>query len=620
MFSNNGKRTVGSAFTVYHYLAIIFFFIYSVTFSYLSIKKYQAFNSDFDMGNILQAFFSTLEGRFMETTCYGLDVNVCRWLGHTEIILLCILPLFALFKSAYTLLIIQSIAIACGGMAIFFLAKQRLRDGKAAFLASLCYWMFPYLGSINLIDFHADSFMIFPHILAWFFLQNKKPVYFWLAIITGILCKEYVCVFNFLLGIMILRTYRKEGILLILLAFFQYFILTPAIYYCLGSGMYTLATESHALTLPRDYGIEAIMEAVGIMASGISTNEVTIVATLLIIFNLTIFYYKKGLILILPILTVLLSINQLGFLSNHRHAMLIAPLFITLIEGVKRIKRKYRIKYLLFFVLCPSFIITFFYPESLIAKNIAEVFFHPEYRNNFHYKYTEHDKILDSLILFIPSTAAVASENNIRPKLSHHQWSFLHPNPIDITKAEYYIFDFFETLDRIPYQVRKKRCEKLISSNNFKIKMYYDGIIIFEKHPHNYLAIQYKLNKVGPLKNLNMKNGFSVITSNVEKNSNSHVLHTYFQIDSTFSSSHALISFFIKEKETPLRVLHLPSYFQKNNINREEGIYEEKFQFHVPQNITISDRRHEIRIYQKNEYMPFFERESFLLNTHPIKK
>jgi len=129
------------------------------------------------MSNFLQAFYNTLNGKLMESTLINDSFSSCRFSGHTELIMLLFLPFFALFPSAYTLLILQTIAIGSAGVVVYLLALQLNISKKTAVILSLCYWMFPLLAAINLFEFHADSFIITPHLLAWLFYRRKKYVF-----------------------------------------------------------------------------------------------------------------------------------------------------------------------------------------------------------------------------------------------------------------------------------------------------------------------------------------------------------------------------------------------------------------------------------------------------------
>ena len=85
--------------------------------------------------------------------------------------------------------------------------------------------MFPPLAAINRFEFHADSFIITPHLLVWLFYRRKQYVFFWLSVALGMSVKEHAFFFNLLLGLMIIGEDKKRSSVLILLAFAQFFFL-----------------------------------------------------------------------------------------------------------------------------------------------------------------------------------------------------------------------------------------------------------------------------------------------------------------------------------------------------------------------------------------------------------
>ena len=82
--------------------------------------------------------------------------------------------------------------------------------------------------------------------------------------------------------------------------------------------------------------------------------------------------------------------------------------------------------------------------------------------------------------------------------------------------------------------------------------------------------------------------------------------------DQNLTGKDALISFFINEstKDT-LRVLHLASYANTELEHLEAGVYEEEFYFDVPQSVQIQGRKHQIRLFRKDGYLPFFSRPDY---------
>jgi len=580
------------------------FAAYCAVLALLSIKRYAAFNCDVDMGNILQAFYNTLQGRFMEMTANGGDANACRWSGHTEIIFTLLIPFFKFFPCAQTLLIAQTLVIGAAGLAVFVLARERLENDKTALILALAFWVFPYLHIINLSDFHSDAFMILPYLLSWHFLKKGRPALFWLMISLGTLCKEYACVLNLLLGIMIWKEHRREGLALIGLAFFQYLILTPLVMKMSGAGGYALATESHAVILPggRGWG-----KAAGKILSGTVTADYLLkLLTLLVIFNFTLLRFKRGLVVILPLLGALSMLYEKGLFINHRHAILVAPLFIVLIEGVRTLNPAIRLRHAFLFTLLPCLAVTFFFPGSLFGSNVAEMFFHPQYRNTFHYRYTNHDRIADSLLAAFVPRVPVAAESNLRTKTADRRFSFQHPYPSDASRAESYVFDFFEALDYAPHLKKRERCAALLKSGLFSVQSSVDGLLLLKKGPADTLL--FSLSGKDSLTGCPAGgDGIQILEKGLSVFPDGYFMNVRFRKDSGSARGDAFISFFMDGKDT-IRVLHVPTYVFTSLPVLAPGVYEERFFFQVPQGKSLEGRRHVIALYEKDAYLPLMSR------------
>jgi uncharacterized membrane protein len=592
---------------------ILVFLLYGAVFSILSIKRYLAYNCDLDFGNILQAFYGSLDGRFMQMTSFYGDFNVCRWAGHTEIIFAFLLPIFALFRHPYTLLILQTLAIAAGGLAVYALTLRRSGDARLSLTLALAYFLFPYLAAINLSDLHSDPFMILPQLLAWYFLVSGKPKGFWICILIGTLCKEYAAVFNLLLGIMILRQHRSKGAVLIGLALAQYFLLTPLISAFCGTPAYRLGTESHALSLSSAAQNHNLLPVVkDILRYAISPEVLFKGLTLLILLNVALVKFPAGLVLLLPLFVAQLILDQRGLFINHRHTLLIAPFFIVLVEGLTRLRPETRLRHALLFVLVHTLAITFLYPGSLLGRNLSEMFLHPQYRNVYHYKYTAHDRLLDSLLADIPPKAPIAAENNIRTHLANREWAFIHPSPSDISRADYYIFDFFETLDYRPIPEKRGRLNALMLSSGFRQASTVDGIVIIKKDSAQG-PLPFFFGKTDDSLPADPRTPISVLSSAVEPAPGGYTLTTRMAKGPGSLQGDALISFFIKGDDT-LRVLHLPSYASADLTVLPAGVYLERFFFQVPQGKDLQDRSHLIALYKKDVHLPFFARPRFLIS------
>lgn len=585
------------------------FLLYCIIFSTLSIKAFNGFNFDFDMGNILQAFHNTLNGNFMGETLGNGDFSVCRFSGHTELVTLLLLPFFALFPSAYTLLVLQTIAIGSAGIVVYFLARQMNIDKKTAVILSLCYWMFPLLAAINLFEFHADPFIITPHLLAWLFYRRRQYVFFWLSIALGISVKEHAFLFNLLLGLMVIDEDKKRSSVLVLLAFAQFFILTPVIQIIFGAKEYNLNLAAHVVSAPDNNPVFVLLKYLTYFLNNLFSSRSQFVLIILAILNITLLKFLRGLILLLPLMMIFIASGSVLF---HRHAIMIAPVFIVLIEGISRIKAQRQFSQAFFGTLIPTVSLLFLFPYSAIGINIREMF-DPQKHNDFHYKYTKHDSVADSLVRLLPEKVPIASDAHLMTKMVDREWAFIHPHPIDSMRAQYYLFDFFEKRDYDNLLNNRQRVAKLIKADSFVLKCNLDGLIILVRTMGPKVDMPFSLIRKNKEREY-LKETYSIIRAEIARSGNGFLMRSYFTKHQNLKGS-AFISFFIDEQmKDTIRVLHLASYTLAELEKLEEGTYEEEFYFDIPQGKSIKNRRHEIWLYHKNSYLPFFAREEYRLN------
>lgn len=599
-------KRVPDLITVYVILCCVLYF---VVFSVLSIKKFQAFNCDLDLGNQLQAFYNTLKGHFMEMTWNGTGLNKCMWLGHVEIIYLLFLPFFALFPSANTLLIIQTIAIASGGLVVYALAKSLIKNRLTALVLSLCYWFFPLLHTVNLTDFHSDPFLILPELLAWYFFRTNRNKAFWAAVALGICVKEHAFLFNFFLGILLIKRNRKFAIILLILSLLQPLAITPLIQIALGAGRYKLTLEAHALGLPDTLSVIKIVKGYLICFFKNFPSRFGVLLSLILFLNITLIKFSGGILFIVP-LFILLTAADSSF-STHRHAIIISPIFITLIEGVNLLKSKNQLRYALFGALLPVIILFLFWDQSIISINIREMIKKTN-RHVFHYQYTYHDKLADSLINMIPLDTKAASDSHLRTKLVNRRYTYIHPYPEDKNIIDYFMFDFLEKLEYKDGFSARNRLASLLNDKNFTLISYIDGIVLvkkdslMQKKPFNFSYSDQISNT--STSDFTKDYYYKIQNSTITQHGNGYILKTSFvKGNKKLEGQNALISFLIdEEKDDTIRILHLASYASSRLENLEPDTYTEEFYFDIIKGSTLKNRTHKIKLYSKEGYIPFF--------------
>ena len=127
---------------------------YAAGFASLSVLRHRAFETGrFDLGNMVQAVWSTAHGHPLQVTnLHGAQVS--RLGAHVDPILVVFAPLWWLWPSPSLLLTAQAVAVALGALPLFWLARKHTASDRAALGFSLAYLLFPATQWMTLNEFH----------------------------------------------------------------------------------------------------------------------------------------------------------------------------------------------------------------------------------------------------------------------------------------------------------------------------------------------------------------------------------------------------------------------------------------------------------------------------------
>jgi uncharacterized membrane protein len=113
----------------------------------------------YDLGNMVQAVWSTAEGRPLETTL-GSGEQMTRLAVHVDPILVLLAPLWIVAPSPLTLAAAQIGACALGALPVFWLARKHLASERAGGLLALAYLAYPWLAFTATDSIHPVTFAI----------------------------------------------------------------------------------------------------------------------------------------------------------------------------------------------------------------------------------------------------------------------------------------------------------------------------------------------------------------------------------------------------------------------------------------------------------------------------
>ncbi len=193
----------------------------AVTLAFLAINirmnlfSYSNFDfGKFDLGNMSQMLWNTLNGRFMYLTDY-FGTNLPRWaMSHVDPILLLFLPIYIFFQNPLTLVFSQLVIVLFSSFIIYAISMLELRSKLSSLLIALSYLSYPALGFLtSKTGFHGVTAAIPFFLLAFYYFEkmyhqnnlNKKDlILFWISLAIAISGKEQISLYAFLFGIFIM--------------------------------------------------------------------------------------------------------------------------------------------------------------------------------------------------------------------------------------------------------------------------------------------------------------------------------------------------------------------------------------------------------------------------------
>jgi len=166
--------------------------VYAGLFSYLSVQRQRAFwTGRFDVGNMVQAVWSTAQGRPLETTDQ-LGRQFTRLGAHVDPILVLFTPLTWTGHLPEALLVSQAIIVATGAVPAFLLGRRWLGDDRLAVAGAAVYLLYPPLMWTTVAEFHPVT--LAAPLLLWCIWAAEERRYVTLSVLAGLtlLTKEEV--------------------------------------------------------------------------------------------------------------------------------------------------------------------------------------------------------------------------------------------------------------------------------------------------------------------------------------------------------------------------------------------------------------------------------------------
>ncbi len=165
---------------------------YAAGFAALSVLRHEAYvTGRFDLGNMVQAVWSTAHGRPLQMTDLHGD-QISRLAAHVDPILVVFAPLWWIWPSPHMLLVAQACVVALGAIPVFLLARKHLASSQAALGFGLAYLLYPATGWLTLNEFHPVALATPLLLFAFWYLDEDRLLPFSAYALAAALCKEEI--------------------------------------------------------------------------------------------------------------------------------------------------------------------------------------------------------------------------------------------------------------------------------------------------------------------------------------------------------------------------------------------------------------------------------------------
>ena len=127
---------------------------HAVVYARLALLRQEAFwHARFDLGNMVQAVWSTAHGDPLSTTT-ARGEQISRLAAHVDPLIAVLAPLWWIWPSPDMLLVVQAVAVALGALPLYWLGRLWLDSDVLALAGPAAYLLNPALGWATVTEFH----------------------------------------------------------------------------------------------------------------------------------------------------------------------------------------------------------------------------------------------------------------------------------------------------------------------------------------------------------------------------------------------------------------------------------------------------------------------------------
>ncbi len=407
-------------------------------FTYYSFEKHaNFFTGRFDLGNMDQTVWNTLNGRIFQMTNPDGMETISRLAFHADFILVLLAPFYLIWEDPRMLLLIQAVVLGIGSYFVYLIAHRVIKSTTIATIMGISYLLNPFVQKQNLFDFHAIVLSTTFLLAAFYFMLGKRYKLFLLSLALAMLTKENIFLIASVFGLYLtFKTKDKRWLILTIggIASF-YFLIDKLIPLARGSQHFATEYFQEFGNSPVEILINLASNPFKTLSSLFAASNLPYIYKLFIPVGFLSFLSPLALLFAFSDLAInLLSKNEnLRTLTFHYGATIIPFVYISAIFAIEKVLRlKLKLvsqKSISYFLIIFAIYGTYQYGVLPGAKNPSL-----EIYDNYLPQRQDIKKFLEN----IPQNLSVASTNNLGAHLSHREK--IYTIPIGVEGADVVLF------------------------------------------------------------------------------------------------------------------------------------------------------------------------------------
>jgi uncharacterized membrane protein len=437
--------------------------------SAVEINAYNNFHILADAGGFTMSFYYDVH---YPSIAHGLQF--ISFDNHISPDMLLILPVYAIFQSPVTLLLIQVIFVCGTGLLVFFIANDLLHNPLTALLFGLAYLITPGSWYMILAAFHTEPFLVTLYLVTFYFFMKKDSIKFVVSslLLLGVMEFAPIMGATFGLGLLVYSIFgsgkdterAKLALVLIGLSVVAYFVYSAAVNTLIAgyaNGQYPGVPLTIQATPQVGQYVSLLHSAVSNVLTVMNFSPPLLLymfSIAILSFGIVVIYEPAVLVLLIsPWLANATVLGNEGFFEvGHYTSFALSGLIVAAILAMHAYqKRDHRImapKVVMASIICIPVFLCLAAPVFL-SQNA----FWYQLGENFLFQNTPQQQLainqLHSVLALLPPNASVDTTYFIFAHVAQRRYpdAFSPPNYFYLYKPDYILFDFNMSINYLAY-------------------------------------------------------------------------------------------------------------------------------------------------------------------------